>query len=191
MSNFMPVNEASAQALNERLAETIFKSAPDFVNFYNSGLINQKNEEVKKIAAELTAVFKDVRERGGKLVFISQQEVHLNEIMDALAPWEILVKAKREAESAVAEGSITADTVLAFSKKNNGFILKTEDEEGVTVLTKIGNDKLFNKFEDVAPIFDRGIIDGERDGDTYLFHAQELLELDSSFISQIRTVIPA
>lgn len=191
MSNFMPVNEASAQALNERLSQTIFKSAVDFVNFYNSGLINTKNAEISKIAEEITTVFKDVKVRGTELVLLSQQEVYLNEIMDALTPWDILVKAKREAEAAIARDTILPETVLAFSKKNSGFLLKSHDEDGETVLTKIGNEKIFGKIDEVAPIFDRGIIDGERDGDTYMFHAQDLLDLDASFISQIRSVIPA
>lgn len=187
MPNFMPINEASAQALNDRLSQTIFKSAADFVQFYNSGLINKKNVDVSAIADEVTSVFKDVKERGGDLVFLSQQEVYLNEIMDALTPWEILVKAKREAEVLSERGTVTGETILAFSKKHNGFVLMA-DAEGD--LVKVGTEKIFNKIDEVDAIFDRKIIDGERDGDAYLFQAQELLDLDASFISSIREVIP-
>lgn len=191
MSKFMPINEASAQDLNARLSETIFKSAADFVNFYNSGLINKKNDQVSGIAAEVTSVFKDVKERGGELVFLSQQEVYLNEIIDALTPWEILVKAKREAESLAANGTITGETVLAFSKKQAGFVLMVVDADGSRDLVKVGTEKIFTKIDEVDPIFDRLIIDGEKDGDTFYFHAQELLDLDASFISRIREAIPS
>lgn len=190
MSKFMPVNNATAEELNTRLSSTIFKSAADFVNFYNSGLINTKNEEVTKIVAEVTSAFKDVKEKGGKLVFLSSSEVLLNEALAALLPWEILVRAKREANDLIASGEITRESTLAFSKKNAGFILKA-DEDADGDLVKVGSEKLFGKIDEVAPIFDRKIIDGERDGDSYLFYATELADLDDSFISRVHEVLPA
>lgn len=189
MSNFMPINAAAAQELNERLSSTIFKSAADFVNFYNSGLINKKNDEVTKIVAEVTSAFKDVKEKGGELVFLSSSEVLLNEALAALLPWEILVRAKREANDLIAAGTITRESTLAFSKKNAGFILEVSEEHEEPV--KVGSEKLFGKFEEVSPIFDRKIIDGERDGDSYVFYASDLADLDDSFIARVHEVLPA
>lgn len=190
MPNFMPVNSAAAQELNERLSSTIFKSAADFVNFYNSGLINKKNDQVTKIVAEVTTAFKDVKEKGGELVFLSSSEVLLNEALAALLPWEILVRAKREANDLIGAGTITRESTLAFSKKNAGFILKLSDEaEGE--LVKVGSEKLFGKIEEVAPIFDRKIVEGERDGDSYVFYASDLADLDDSFIARVHEVLPA
>lgn len=189
MSNFMPINDAAAQELNARLSSTIFKSAADFVNFYNSGLINTKNEEVTKIVAEVTSAFKDVKEKAGKLVFLSSSEVLLNEALAALLPWEILVRAKREANDLIAVGTISRDSTLAFSKKNAGFILKV-DEDAEGELVKVGSEKLFGKIEEVAPVFEKKIIDGERDGDSFLFYAAELADLDDSFIARVHEVLP-
>lgn len=190
MSNFMPINDAAAQELNDRLSNTIFKSAADFVNFYNSGLINKKNDEVTKIVAEVTTAFKDVKEKGGELVFLSSSEVLLNEALAALLPWEILVRAKREANDLIADGTITRESTLAFSKKNAGFILKVDEEvEGDFV--KVGSEKLFGKIEEVSSIFEKKIIDGERDGDSYLFYASDLADLDDSFIARVHEVLPA
>jgi hypothetical protein len=186
----MPVNSAIAEELNNRLSNTIFKSAADFVNFYNSGLINKKNEEITKIVAEVTSAFKDVKEKGGDLVFLSQSEVLLNEVLAALLPWEILVRAKREANDLIASGAVSREATLAFSKKNAGFILKvSENEDGE--LVKVGSEKLFGKIEDVAPIFERKILDGERDGDTFFFYATDLADLDDSFIARIHEGLPA
>lgn len=192
MSNFMPINAAAAQELNDRLSSTIFKSVSDFVKFYNSGLINKKNDEVTKIVAEVTAAFKDVKEKGGELVFLSSSEVLLNEAIAALQPWEILVRAKREANDLIAAGTISRDSTLAFSKKNAGFILQVteETETSDSELVKVGSEKLFGKIEEVAPIFDRKLIDGERDGDTFIFYATDLADLDDSFIARVHEVLP-
>lgn len=187
MSKFMPVNESAAAELNEKLSETIFKNAADFVNFYNSGLINRKNEDVVKIVSEVTATFKDVKDRGGELVFLSQPEVLLNEVVEALGPWEILVKTKREVTALVEQKAISEDTVLAFNKKNAGYVLRnTEDGEFV----KVGGEKLFSKMDDVEPVFERNLISGEKVDDSFVFYAMDVLSLDDSFITRIHESLP-
>lgn len=191
MSNFMPHNQEKAQKLEEKLSESIFRSVKDFVQFYNSGLINKSFGEVKDTAREITETFKNVKEKSGKLVLISQEEVFIDEIIEKLKPWEGIVKAKRETIGAIQEKRINEETLLVLNEKYSlDFI--TNDEEGNTVKESISGEKLFNKTDDISQFLAKSSYGDEysEDYQGYVFSARDLATIDTSFVQTIKENIP-
>lgn len=173
MAVFMPKD-------SENLNETVLLGAlapmvntvENFVNFYNSGLINRNNDDVSAIADNVVEAFKNLEKKSGKIVFLSEDEVKLEEISEKLTPWLGLVILRRVVEEGLSEGIITeaSDVILDDSGAINFGI----DDENDSKTGKLSNDRL--KKEVYTAITDQyGSV----------LTVKQILELDSSFISEI------
>lgn len=187
-TNFMPTDTGRAEALEERLSKTIFRSVSDFLSFYNSGLINRKFDEVKDLAQEITETFKNVKEKSNNLVFISQEEVYLDELLAGLKPWEIIVKAKREVKDAIVEGKIENESLLVLTESGTLSIVKDDGK-----IESLGGEKLFNKNDTIGPLLAISSYgtDFSSEHDGFLFQASDLAELDTTFIHRLKENMPA
>lgn len=191
MSRFIPVNNEEALLLEEELSKTLFRSVKDFVVFYNSGLINKRSPEVEAYSKKITETYKDVDNKNSSFVFLSESEVLLEESLTLLEPWIALTRLKRLTEEAIEEGTIDANTNLVFTPESVGFVFfENINENGENVLTRIGNVKQFQKQEFILEIFEKYSSTRERDGDIVSFKANDLLNLDDSFIKNVYNAIP-
>lgn len=191
MAKFMPVNEEQAAALNEKLSKTMFRSAADFVNFYNSGLINKNHDDIAKTANEITKTFKNVKDKNRKLVFISEQEVFLDEINNNLAEWSLLTKIKREVEQLVSDNEISADSVILFTPDAIGYIVKESADEEEYI--KLNEEKLFHKMSDIVPVYNKysTIKDADKAAEeVYQFMVYDVTNIDASFINRMHDLLP-
>lgn len=185
MSNkFIPKSNDEANVLNEELSSTIFKNASGFVELYNSEIINKKNDEVRRVLDRIIETFKNVKEQGARLIFLSEAEIALNEITESLRVWAVITKSKRVAQDAAESNEIDEESILAFSNKHNGHLLKvtynTDLEENI--LQKISSEKVYGKFDEVEDLISSGKIRFEEENGIYAFKASELLNLDESFL---------
>lgn len=192
MSRFIPVNHEKAEALENKLSQEIFRSVKDFVEFYNSGLISKNHEDVKKISREITETFKDVKEKNSKLVFISEEEVALEESLRVLKSWESLVKAKREINEAIEQKIVTLDSRILLD--DNGYLnTVAEDEEtGEINVTTISNEKVVSRKDEVGVIAEH--IDSTANHSEHLggytLPVKNIAELDTSFVLQVKELLP-
>lgn len=188
MSNFLPHNEENARVLEEKLSESMFRSVKDFVQFYNSGLINKSFDLVKETAKEITETFKNVKEKSGQLVLISQEEVFLEEILENLKPWEGIVKAKREIESSVKDGKINENTILVLDA--NKFVFEAINNEGERF--SLNGEKLFNKSDNIDTLLNKSSYgdDFNEEYNGYVFAAKDLLDIDTNFVQAIKSNLP-
>lgn len=188
MSRFIPFDEQKANELSNTLSQTIFKNVDQFVLYYNSGLINKNFDEVKNLSKTILETFKDVRERKGKLIFISEEEVTLNEILQALNPWTAIVKATREVNDALSEKFIQEYDTLLLDENGVLNVIRV-NEDGAEELEPLTNDKLFSKNDDVELFLNLSTIQDDTVEGTK-FKVSDLKNIDTSFISRVKEQIP-
>lgn len=193
MSNFIPVDQRKAEALEEALSQQIFRSVADFVEFYNSGLISRKHEDVVKIVKEITETFRDIKEKNNRLIIISKQEVALEGSLRTLQLWETVVKAKRETEDALSQKTINENTQLLFDESGHLHTLETDPDTEEIVATAITNERVLTRKDELPEIV--RIINPEisysPDLKGYLIPARDILKINDEFILQIHNLIPA
>lgn len=185
MANFMPVDDQKANALIDKLSRTIFQSPDDFVNYYNSGLINRKHTVASSIASELVATYRNVREQGGKIVFISKNEIFIAELLSSLADWEVIVKVKRNLKALLADETLTENDVIVFNKDSVGHF--TQEGDG----TRLNSEKLYSKHDDILRVYHKVSSFRNEGGDEVLkFIVKDFMRIEDSFIEQMRNLLP-
>jgi len=193
MSHFIPVSNEKAQDLESRLSQQIFRSVKDFVEFYNSGLISKKHEDVKEITREITETFKDVKEKNGRLVFISEEEVALEETLENLKIWESLIKAKREVKDAVENNLVRREAQLLLDENGMLNIIEEDDETGDITLTAISNEKVVSRKDEVEAVAKK-IDENATHSSTmpgYLVPVERMFSMDTEFILEVKELIPS
>lgn len=192
MSNFIPVDQRRAEALEEKLSGQIFRSVSDFVQFYNSGLISKKHEDVVKIVKDITETFRDIKEKNNRLIVISKQEVALEESLRTLQLWEAVVKAKRETIDSISQKTINENNEVLLDDSGHLYRVEINSETGETTATAITSEKLFTRKDDVSDIAQ--IINPEasfnNDLQGYLIPVRNIVEINDEFILQIKNLIP-
>lgn len=190
MSNFIPRDENKARLLEEHLSTTPFNSSKNFVDFYNSGIINKRNPEVVKVLDLLSEAYKDIDEKSGKIVFLSKAEIMLDETFDLLAPWTAIVKLKREVQQGINDGVINGETVVAFIEGQNQIHYATVDEDtNEEVFVALGVERVL-KPEFAEKIFTEFSSIQQRDENSLLFVANDFLSIDDSFIENVYNALP-
>lgn len=191
MTQFIPYNQEESAQLNHELSKTLFNNVENFIQFYNSGMIAKRSDEVTEIVKQVVDTYKNIEEKGGQLIFLSTAEVYLEEIIQNLEPWNYLVKIKREVEEARDEDELNQGTLLAFGKEDNiGYLLKLVDKDDKRVAERIGAEKIFTRANQIKPIFEKFSSVGQSDGKFYYFRASDFLNLDTGFIEKIYGEIP-
>lgn len=188
MAQFMPTNEQAAQELEARLSQSIFRSSAEFIGFYNSGLINKKFDDVVETVRQITSVYRDVREKSGRLIIVSHEELFLSEIRDELGVWSLIVPLKSHTLDLLADEVVSNDEVLLFSPDEVGFALKRDGAD----IEKV-SEKMFNKQSDIIPVYNMlSTVKNEnlaQEG-SYRFKVSDLANVDTSFITKMRELLP-
>lgn len=197
----MPVSEQHEAALEEHLRTTgrgLFESPAVFIKLYNSGIINKSNDEVKDTARRIVDTYKNIREQGNDLIFLSEAEVVLDEVKASLEPWYIVTSLKRIVGDLVENGELSAEDEIAFSTRRDiGYLLSVtsthnEDGQPVTELSKISREKLFTRAEQVHPIFNGAqkiLTNAYEQDDHIVFTVSEVYNVDDSFVLRIHGLL--
>ena len=183
MSQLMPVTPELAAELEERFASSKFRSTDFFIDFYNSGLVNKAADEVVEFATAVDATFKNVKLQGKTLVFISEAEVYLAEVLEELKLWDILVKVKARVRSLAEAGELSEDTVVEFPGGSGVLVATEQDEDGQERQRKLTDEKFFKPAdEELMRAFHAKHSSAEGE---WRFHALDFLSLDDSFIEPV------
>lgn len=188
MTNFMPVDQTKADLLEEKLRNTkLFEGVNHFLGLYNSGMISKKFPLIKELSEDVVSTYKNVKEKSGNLVFISAEEVYIDEILASLKPWELIVKAKRDLSDAVASNKVSEDDIVVLTE--NGTFAATADEGGTEPFE---GEKLFNKNDDIAALLELSSYGTDFDAqyDGYLFRVADVTNVDTGFIHRVKEIIP-
>lgn len=183
MSRFMPADSQAAAELDARLANTIFRSAEDFVKFYNSGLISHRHDDVQNVVDELTRVYRNVKEKGGKLTFVSREEVALRELTRKLELAGLALGVKNEVVRLLADEVLeNGDALFYLSNEFNGQVCLVNEEHEVAPQSKA---KAFGKKDGASVLHDEysSVQHESNPGEgIYAFRARDFSELDFGFL---------
>lgn len=151
MPNFIPVDSEKSDDLKRRLSESPFQNPKTFIDMFNEGIINRKNEKVVAFSNELKETYRDVKEKSGKLVFITQEEIFLEEISDEIANWIVVEKIRRELQSLKKSKVVDDNDIIAFSTAQLGFICRLTHDE----IQKLSGERLFNSISKLQNLHTR------------------------------------
>lgn len=191
MAQFIPYNQEQAAKLGQDLETTLFGNVSKFIEFYNSGMIAKRSDEVVELVRRVVSTYKNVEEKGGQIIFLSTAEVYLEEINRNLEPWDVIVKIKRELSNAKNENQLSEGDLIVFSKKDQlGYILKVIEKDGQRTTERVGAEKTFNKIKQIKQIYEKVSSVRQEDAQFFYFRASDFLSLDTGFIEKIYTEIP-
>jgi hypothetical protein len=182
----MPVNNEDAQRLEDNLSRTIFKSSEDFVNYYNTGLINKRHEDVVNVANEIVTTYRNLRESSGKLVYISKQEIYLDELFDTLNDWSVILKVRDELKRLCSEETLNINSVIVFTTNKTGFFTEQNQD------APLNSSKLFAKYEAIKNIYHKHstITLSEDVTEEYVtFQVNDFLQLDDTVLERMHKEI--
>lgn len=117
-----PINPTTADALESELSQTLFQNSDQFIQAYNSGMVNKRNPSISEIAQKISQTYRNIELAGSELTAISTDAISLNEIFEAHARWSVIVAIK--------------NAIHDFTPKNEeaevtGFVLSDEKKRGV------------------------------------------------------------
>lgn len=184
MARFIVADNQLAHQLSEDLAGSVFREPETFVRSYNDGLLSTSSEVVKEYVDRIVSAYKDVNHKNRRFTFISEKEILIAEIVDALAPWQDLTRLKREVSELITDSQISENDYFYVANNGDWSIVRgTEYGENtydkVDSITKLGKPA----FEAVFSIAEQS------DSSGFVVKAGKLLELDDDFISDAHAII--
>ena len=187
----IPFDKHAAENLEKTLSGKVFRDVTTFIDLYNSGIINRKNDEVRDFAARIVDTYKDVREKAGRITFISEEEIIAFESIAVLTAWATIAKAKREVKEAIEKGELTDASLVLLA--DDGTLNEVTTEGEAAHVTSLGGDKLFARNEDVTALTAFSSFGTEKDDrfDGHLFKAADIANIDTSFLSNLPGVLPS
>lgn len=189
MSRFMPADEGAARALDQKLSTTMFKSAEDFVGFYNSGLINRRHPDVAAVVDEIVQVYRNVKEHNNTIVFISREAVALDEVTQMLTLYSVALPAAEEVKRLLSEETLGQEDVFYLSEMFPGLIClpnetgELQPQNDTRLFNKRGAETLFENFSTVQ----EGV---DHEEGIYPFRVSDLTQIDFSFLNRMANEIP-
>ena len=125
--DFIIANEDLAFELDGKLEALPFRDKDTFVQMYNSGLINRKNEQVSGLVDELIAAYKGIERRADGIVFLDMGEISADELVARAEAFSLLLRLQRVAKEAAANRQLNDGSRVYIGKGN---ILHRAGEEG-------------------------------------------------------------
>lgn len=126
--SFIIANENLAQELDERLEALPFRDKGTFVQMYNTGLINRKNDQVSGLVDDLIAAYKGIEKRPDGITFLDMGEISADELVAKAEAYSLLLRLQRVAKQAAQERLIQQGDRIYVGKGN--LLFKSGGEDG-------------------------------------------------------------
>lgn len=140
---FIIANEELAFELDAKLEKLPFRDRETFVQMYNSGLINRKNEEVSKIVDSLIEAYKGIEKKADGITFLDMGEISADELVARAEAYSLLLRLKRIVKEAASENLIGDGSKVYVGKGNGLYKLGVTTEDGTKTEDElISNEKL-------------------------------------------------
>lgn len=188
MSEYIAVNQEVAEEFENKLSRNIlYRSTDNFIAIYNSNLINKSNSEIDKVAKEITEVYKNISLNNRKFIVKSKEEVVSDEF-EVLFPHVSFVATLKRIASDILKDNYPEDTLIVFTEDNQNAV-QVYDVTAEELVIYEGAERLRNVNESIASnpfiVNNVNLQPYGEDGEGIAFKATEILELDTSFISDI------
>ena len=188
MSEYIAVNKEAAEEFESKMSRNIlYRSTDNFIALYNSNLINKSNSEIDKVAKGITEVYKNVTLNNRKFIVKSKEEVVSDEF-EVLFPHVSFVATLKRIASDILKDNYPEDTMIVFTEENQNAV-QLYDVTAEELIIYEGAERLRNVNESIASnpfiVNNVNLQPYGEDGEGISFKAIEILELDTSFISDI------
>lgn len=198
-NTYIPVNEQAEREVRELIEkQRIFGDVDQFIHLYNEGFINVNKKEIKDLAAKIASSYSNVMLQRNKLFVKSADETYVNKALFVLESWKMILAIKRVAEDIIADDNPVETKLVFFADKSRAgyvFLEGDTDEEGNIT------DESFVRYEAAerlttsetaipSNIYLKPLIQVyEEVKDAYYIDAYQLVNLDTSFISEINSIV--
>lgn len=189
---FIPVNKEKAQVFEEGLSRNLlYRSTDNFIAIYNSNLINKNNEEIDKIAKEITEIYKNVDLINKKFIVKSKEEVVSIEF-EVLFPHVAFVATLKRIARDILKDNYPEDTKIVFTESDANLV-QLYDPSSEQVIAYDGAERLknVNKAISTNPFILNQVNIEDFGEDGISFKAADILEIDTSFITEIGDLLEA
>jgi len=126
--SFIIANEDLALDFEGKLEGLPFRTKETFVEMYNSGLINRKNEQVSSLVDELIAAYKGIERRADGITFLDMGEISADELVAKAEAYSLLLRLQRVAKDAASNQVIGNDSEVYLGKGNALYRVGQEGE---------------------------------------------------------------
>jgi len=128
--SFIIANEDLALDLDGKLEELPFRNKETFVQMYNSGLINRKNDQVTSLVDELIAAYKGIERRADGITFLDMGEISADELVAKAEAYSLLLRLQRIAKEAASQKLIGDGALVHLGRGNAIYRVGDELEDG-------------------------------------------------------------
>lgn len=183
-------NGSKADIAQAKIQEAGLNGPELFINLWNNGLINTKNDVIRDIALSLSDGYKNIELKNRTLVVSTGSEVALSDILEKLHSWEPALRIIREAKNNSTSGETLA---LSVGSKDLFKTVEVMDEETGEISEnkeKISSEPVLGKGDDneekISYILSNMGVRYENSGNgDFYFSPEDVKNVDTSFVSDI------
>lgn len=139
--SFIIANEDLALELDEKLEQLPFRDRDTFVQMYNSGLINRKNEQVSDLVDELISAYKGIEKRADGITFLDMGEISADELVAKAEAYSLLLRLQRIVKEAANSKQLNDSSKIHLGGKGTAVVRAGErsPEDG-----SVGDDQVIS-----------------------------------------------
>lgn len=192
--NYIPFDRERAEQFEERMQRhLLYRSTDNFMTIYNNNLINKSNQEIDKVAKEITETYKNISLINRKFIVKSNEEV-ISEEFEVLFPHVAFVATLKRIAQDILNDNYPEDTLIVFTEKEQN-VVQIYDPTSEGVIPYEGAERLKSANKAIAsnPFLANNVemYPYGEDGEGISFKAIDILQLDTSFITEIGELLEA
>lgn len=176
---FIIANEELAFELDAKLEKLPFRDRETFVQMYNSGLVNRKNEEVSKIVDSLIEAYKGIEKKADGITFLDMGEISADELVARAEAYSLLLRLKRIAKEAASENLIGDGSKVYVGKGNGLYKVGVTTEDGTKTEDQLISNEKLPKISNTAVSEVGKVLEVENYDLSTAFDATKLLAVES------------
>lgn len=176
---FIIANEELAFELDAKLEKLPFRDRETFVQMYNSGLVNRKNEEVSKIVDSLIEAYKGIEKKADGITFLDMGEISADELVARAEAYSLLLRLKRIAKEAASENLIGDGSKVYVGKGNGLYKVGVTTEDGTKTEDQLVSNEKLPKISNTAVSEIGKVLEVENYDLSTAFDATKLLAVES------------
>lgn len=184
----IPVTQEKESTLDQAFSETLFQSSQMFIQAYNSGLVNKRNEQISDFANRVAATFRNIELSNSELVTISTDEISVNEILSGIEKWKIVVAVKAAVSSLDKNGKLNnVIRLVANDNEKKGVLYvdyqQTEDDGMISDIREAVSTKIAPNAKGILTALPNYAALDEESGDVEIDAAVQ--NVDTSFLERV------
>lgn len=195
MEQYIPVTAEAQETVERELKKTgLFSDLDQFINLYNSKIINVRSEKIKELSELIDESYLNIVLQRNYFFVQSKEEVELKKTLFLLEAWELTSTLKRIANDLI-DDDLSMNTMIVFDEEKKGVVFYqtiNEDTGDYDEIVEYENAEKLKADKIILtsnPILQQIMNVDEDDENIISFELEDLLSLDDDFLSEISSVV--